>query len=966
MANDQTGFGFASGGFAPLQNEREDFNRNRYHTSRVIDSMQFIDPYIRNAVESAIRIKVKDGGDAAEVRRAAFGSAQGQGFMDIATALRRTGFLGAGDPVNYAANITQGVAGGGFGMNTFTGTKQTGFNQQVTGNGAIAEQVAMQFAKSTLRNLFGSGTPDPSKNYGFNMEDASGIFSRIAQRGGIGNVAAYKRNATFAERAAAMRQNEVDPSILGGLDGVTEENVKERISQADGRGDKKLAKALKDLSLSTDALAINSESVRKVTDTVRETTKGLASLKEIYGELNSNQLHAQLESLTGQRITTSAQARQANSMVNQLRNAATTAGYDPRAIMDSMTNEGAVAAGTQRWRGHFGLDERHDVSTQRLRSGMETATMVQALQLSKQAEFNAQTMRDRGGNPVDVTLGDIKSDISRNVDVMAQQHPELFYAEGLANGEMSGNTEFRQELETIKGEYRTARTPEARKSIAMKARRLIEKANGGQAFGTWKNSKQAKSAFQKIGQMGLSDLTGMAINAGNQSVSRSTVSLDRLREDFGAAGGDAELTRQGIIEGLGVGGFQQLQKGDGTSQSKEQIDEFLKGGMSGMTAEQTAAFRRTMLGENGELKDPQKIKELLNNLQYSSASGKSLYETKLGAQQRMESDAMEQRKALMDGDGLSVKSIANSLLTGKTKNLDSDDKATAAIQVLQEQGLATFGEVGKMDLRNGMDEKEMAMLRKISGNKDLNYHTELGFKSEADLLKASQTDPQMRERLKELMRTRGDVVLGGTAGETTAVAQGTLDKFREGDYESRFRAAGTMREISGLQPGETNDAMNDIMRYGKVSKGNMAFQHDAWDRSSRGKLQTRRTNGQWDKHFSMDQAGKWANVVKMAGSKEGVGDLAELNSASGGGMADAMQKQLEVMWKARKEGVTKLDTWDSEGKRTSLDINDQTIKDMQAALKAVKEATEALGKGSEKSANFENVTIKHATIERQD
>jgi hypothetical protein len=189
--------------------------------------------------------------------------------------------------------------------------------------------------------------------------------------------------------------------------------------------------------------------------------------------------------------------------------------------------------------------------------------------------------------------------------------------------------------------------------------------------------------------------------------------------------------------------------------------------------------------------------------------------------------------------------------------------------------------------------------------------------------------------------------------------------------ESKLRAAGTLGQISGLQPGEVNDAMNDIMRYGTVAKGSMAFQHDKFGDAKKFNQhgESKLFFGTKDKvetFTSMDQAGKWDRVTKMAGTKEGVADLAELNAASGGAMADAMQKQLMEMALARKNNVTKISTWDSDGKRSYLDLNERSMKDMQAALKAVREATEALGKPGEKSANFENVTIKHATIERQD
>ena len=152
--NDQTGYGYSPGGFAPRPDDAAAAARMKHEMDRLSDMMAQIDPTIQRSLATFARAQVREGSDPAAVRRAAYGSVSGQVMTDTLMGLRRTGFLGHGDPINYAANVMQGVAGGGFNMDMVSpGGRSSGMGQMVSGAGLLTGQVGAQMSRDVLTNL---------------------------------------------------------------------------------------------------------------------------------------------------------------------------------------------------------------------------------------------------------------------------------------------------------------------------------------------------------------------------------------------------------------------------------------------------------------------------------------------------------------------------------------------------------------------------------------------------------------------------------------------------------------------------------------------------------------------------------------------------------------------------------------------------------------------------------------------
>ena len=233
--NDQTTYGYASGGFAPTYEDSMAARSKKAEMDRMSDFMQQLDPGMNRTIETMIRASVKGGADPAEARRAAFGSASGQLLSDTMLGLRRKGYIGHGDPINTGRNFLQGVSGGGFSMNVLgPGGRSAGMNQSVMGGGLLSGTASMQMAKDVMTNLYGEGGSDPKSASGFDMEESSGIFRKLAERGGLGNIGTlqnysedkdsddYKSGAKAVnDKLGIARRQESNALIKDALEGTT-------------------------------------------------------------------------------------------------------------------------------------------------------------------------------------------------------------------------------------------------------------------------------------------------------------------------------------------------------------------------------------------------------------------------------------------------------------------------------------------------------------------------------------------------------------------------------------------------------------------------------------------------------------------------------------------------------------------------------------------------------------------------
>lgn len=972
MSNDQTGFGYASAGWAPLETQRQDARRNKYHTERMGDAMQNLDPYINQAVEAAMRTQVRNGSDPAEVRRAAFGSASGQLMRDTFGGMRHTGFMGQGSHINYGANIMQGVAGGGFSMNMLSPQgRMNGMNQQVTGNGALAEKVAIQMAKDVMGNLYGKGTPDPSKLYGFNMEESSGIFNTLAQRGALGNVGAFKRykpGEGIAEKIAQAKRQETDHEVLAGLEGVTEGNIDERIAKAAKEGNTRVVASLGSIKTAETGVVLDDNNTKRITDIQKDVLKGLANLKDIYGELNSPQLLAQMEALSGIRITNGAEARKASHMTAQMRNAAEAAGFDPRTVMDMATSEGAVLAGQQRWAQNLGLDNRDDGVMNQARAAFDGAARNQTLLMAGNLKNVVTRVNGAGGNVEHRTEGAMLADANQQIDKMAEQDPEMIYASGLARGQFANDAAFGVAHRETEEEYAAATNREERRAAGYKMRQLMQ--SKGITFSKeWMSSEQGKLAGAGANAP---RLVNMAVAQGNGAVDLSAARAELAK--LGSAE-DAKLTEQALKSGIGLSGMADIKaahgaEGGGADEIAALLASFTKNGS--LSEERAGAMKRTMLGSDGRIKDIKAWDNFSNDLGRSNARGTSHHERSTVRQGMMDVTALDQRTALSNGKELSLKSIINSLATGKTKGgLGTETQQMALLEALHSEGMGGgMAGVSTTNTTDGFSQEEMDTIRKNSGDANFELHTKLGYKSEADLLEASGSDSEVRQAMITEMQTGGKLMVGGTADALKTTSLGVTEKLAE--KKKNAELAATLRGFSGVKTGEMTDAMTQLMETGKVAAGTelpgtdaegaTAYDPDA-AKHSKEALGSGPLDYVWGsitgadaKHkntIHMSQAGGFAQLATDT-LGDGFDRVRALNEATGGGTVTQMERQLAVLKTAQKDPeITTMDTYDANGKSTKIDLA-KTSKDLEAAIKKLSQS----GSG----AITEHMTVTHMTV----
>ena len=142
---DHSGYGPTSTGFAPSAYDLRRLRANRFHSDRVSEAMQDIDPTLQSA---ALRIARATSGmrDDRSARDFLYGTARGQAIMDTARYARNAGMLGYGNVSNYAHNISSGISLGGMSMDIREGVtsvgravsgsgRLVGMSQRVSGNG---------------------------------------------------------------------------------------------------------------------------------------------------------------------------------------------------------------------------------------------------------------------------------------------------------------------------------------------------------------------------------------------------------------------------------------------------------------------------------------------------------------------------------------------------------------------------------------------------------------------------------------------------------------------------------------------------------------------------------------------------------------------------------------------------------------------------------------------------------------
>jgi hypothetical protein len=973
---DWTGYGPTGTGGAPTAAEHQQRQRNLHMTAQMARAAALTDPVALAAAERIVRLQHgMSGAGPDQVRRAMFQSTSGQMAMDAAMLMRTTGMIGQGDPITAAANIAQGVAGGGFGM-SIGGTGRSGGREygigRVGGSGAVAEHVSATFMKKIMSDMYG-GTGDTSRMHGFNSQEVSGVFKTLAQRGGIGHVAHLQQNADLQTRLSAAADNAVSPDLRAGLaklsvnkDLSPEKQAEELQAMADATGDKKLQKEVKAVIKSPDALIGNKDEVRRVGQVVKDITAGLAGLADVYQEMSAPELQQKLESISGMKITNREQAAQASAQVAQLRGAAVISGMDPRAFMDWSSDMQASMRGQVA--GVIGADGRHSSLVTGINANIHNQIMGDSAIAYQQSNRAVMLGRSLG---VDMADSQTFEEIYEDKKEGRLQYLDKYQGMTMARGGMDNlSGARRKDAEDLLQQFDSEKDPGTRYNLEQQMRSLLASAAGRPGneagFDELTSSLTGKRMLAKAYK---DPAKARAMEKQAAAERLDAIDTDMLTNYLEGSGvKDADAVSETMLKNLGTGGLGQMlnlskqtarigpdgkpSKTDlitGADRASMQRDVLKKAGVTGAAADK---FMSQFFDKNGQVKDEKAFGQavsMLNDANYEP--GMSVFEQAESGQNRLEMlGAASSRRRLSAADGgISFNSIATALATGGMKGGVSDPESMVLmLEAMKKEGIKmpqVLDKDGKLvaadsqyetgiDFSNGLTEKGMAQLSKVHG-KEIDISKAMGFENMKDLMAATVTDKNLRADAIKLMQTdkkylgmnlTGDPTLGldadGRGGMTaitdSAKESGAAELNKIGQRQG---AAKMLAQAMGLD----DDLQTSLMT--SIAKGEapnlsafeaVNFKPGGWFSGKKAEFE----GGGLHNMMTMTKR------VGMA-TKDEMKALGHLNE--GGEMVNKIDAQLKQLQKAEDAGKTTFDLKDDKGKP-----HDVLIADAKRQLEAAK------------------------------
>ena len=951
---DWTGYGPTGTGGAPTTREMQQQFRNQHMTTRMAQAAAMNDPVAQAAARRMTGMLIGKAANTDEVRRAMFHSTGGQAAQDVAMRMRTTGMLGQGDPIRAASSIAQGVAAGGFRMSVGGGMGM-GTGMQVSGTGAVSEHVSMSFMKKVMNDMYG-GTGDTSRMHGFNSQEVSGVFAKLAQRGGIGQVAHLQHGADLRTRLDAARSNAVDPDTKAELDklnitgGSEAEQAANLQKMADATGNKKVMAEVKALIKAPAALIVNKQEVDRVGQVVKDITESLTGLSDIYGNLSAPELQNKLEQITGMKITNREQAAQASAQVAKLRGAAVAAGMDPRAFMDWSGDTQAQLRGEVA--GAIGADGRHSSMVSRITAKMHNGMMVDSAFAAQQA--NQAVMQ---GRKLGVDLGDAPAmdEIYEDKKQGRMQFLNSYAGITMAQGGMDNlSGQQRKDAEGLLKQFQSTTDPNKRATIEEQMKALWASAYSGPGqevdFNAVMASRSGKRMLEKAysNPEAAREMERMAAEE-----RRDALNINPLIKSLDSAGiADAAGAGNVMLKNLGLSGMGDMLRNSGTGGSaadrlKMQRDTLARAGLRGGDADK---YMEQFFDKDGRIKDKKgyaQAMKFLGDADYEP--GMSIFDQAgVGAARvaAIGSESMREKMSAKDGK-ISLNSIATSLATGGMKAGISDPESMVlAMQALGGAGLsipelrdkdgkmvdATSQYATGIDFSKGLTPEGMRELSRIHG-KDLDLHKKMGFESEADLIAATQGEGGANTLADAIERMQTDkdylgLNLRGTAGSMSAITDSAKDSFlNSGAVSRKMKQAGAAKMIAnamGLDPKYKSSIEDDIAK-GKTPDLGM-FAAATFDKSKlvKGKDGLGVTLGE-----GFDRNMKLSGRIGDASAEE-MASLAALNE--GGEMTGVLEAQLAEVKKARDEGDAKTVSYkNAEGTTVSSPI-EATITQLQDAI----------------------------------
>lgn len=970
---DYTGFGPAGAGNSPTLGERRKAAMDQFHSSRAVESMRYLDPYITRANEALARARQASNPNSSpdQARRDIYGTKAGQLAQDAAWAARTSGFVGYGNPANFAANNMQGLAAGGFSLDVRDGAygnRSMGIGQRVTGNGMFTEQMAINFNRGVLRNLYGNAGADPRMTSGLNMEEMSQIVRTITSRGGVGTAGVLVRNASFNQRLSSQIANAVDPTIADGLRRqdislLSDLDAKGRRSGAAGEEGRRLQEtylaSLTDakqraetraLFRSNDALVPNQQTVKKVTDLAKEVAKGVASLSDIYTNLSTGELQRTLESIAGKRLVNETQVKQANNMVNQLRNAAIATGVDPLAFMQDVAQFQLSATG--RLGQAFGMDGRTSAQARATAGNLSGEIKTRAQFLQQQSESRITRAAELGINLSGTAMSadDIAEDKLQGAEEFAQNNKAYVMALGMRES-MTGAD--RARVDAAMAEFDSANTPAQRAAARNKLQNIL--ARGGN-FSEFARSRTAKTAFARgtEGDNGTRVLNtierarAQGINdTGLRSFASQSMSDGGLGLGADAAARLARLTTQNV----GAEGLVDLtaaSKIQGEQERRQaQMDVLRK---ARLTDADAAFYLQSVTGADGGM-----LSQLAGFTQQAAMAGygNSAYEQSRIADSKL-AMLTSQRDKFRGGDAeISLKSIANALLTDRTTNLETPDAKVLAIQAMLKEGApviqngVNMGDeiISGLDVSQGFTREALAKINRLNGG-DTGLLGRLGM-SEGDFITQSKTDSALRQRALDFLTTQANFSLGGPQNSLAGISKRGSDAFSGSDFNKRAAMLATARAIAPqLSETDQTTLTNSIMAGGSPDLGAL-FAADTY-------------NSRWfdGGATTMRNAGKMMNLAGQinASDEAGLQSIRELDTS--GAITSNLEKQRREIKRAIDDGIGTIYTRDAKGEVTNVKANELTLKALDEAIKKLQGAGSAEQK-------ITTMTVTNLNVENQ-
>jgi hypothetical protein len=951
---DYSGYGPTSGGFAPVPTDVRNQSMNRYHTNRLAEYMQEVDPYIQNAGETAMRLVGEKNKTAtsADLRYQLHNTGSGQMALDAAMAMRRAGALGYGDPVNYAANVTAGVASGGFSATMFNNKVPTvGANQRVSGNGILAERVMMNYASGLMTDLYGSGTPDPEKLHGFNMEEASGVFRKIASRGGLGNAMTVINNASLSERLAAAKMSAV-PTIREGLNGLDKDRLGAIESQQDpGRKSEMLESYLKELNnpklanevrgivQSTDAAFVNEEGRKKVSSTVKEVIKGMASLKDIFGELQSPELHQMLESISGTRISNAGQAKRAQVMVDNLRNSAETAGMDPRAFIE-MTQQ-MQAGFAQALAAVTGTDGRNSTELKETTARITNRDMEHAAGASAISQRAAKDAADMGIKGFAVrTADEIATDRLQQQTKATDLYAGYTTVKGMSNLGQLGKADQSKAAELMKA-FENARTNEERQLIEGQLRNL---AGGSEGFEAFKKSGTGQAAI-------LNGAADPNVEATRNRISNDELNTDvlqrKLQQDLGVKSdrsADLARTLTGKLSGAGL--LDMIKSSNVLSTPAERIAQIkATAATAGLDDAETKEIMSTFFDSNGVANAA--AGQVAGIVATTSRGNESTYEKNKAAEEKLQKLAGESGvRKVINNEGLSLQNLAKAVLTKKITTPEDPEVLGATLDAIRKEGGSLLMNKYDKDGNLVMDENGKPVQVDVSEKYQTGIDVSQGFTKESldRINKGAGRDVKLAQAMGMTEEQLIEATKGGKNADLMLRANNFLRE-QEG-----FNVSGNLSGLTVMSDEVAGTAKGASDKLRKLMAAQMFFPNLGQNEQNtinksilEGKDPELGTFFQGDKTFTTAEVGNFklpalANAQKVSEYADRVNSadastiagMKELDKNNAG--LNALKWEKAAMISARKEGHTQYVTYDENGKEKLKEFNQLEIDKIESAI----------------------------------